>query len=145
MTGRVVSALLTALAVTVLWACVESSPQTHRYRLEVTISGSTGTDLTTTLRNESTNTVLATDSGVTAPRSYVVTGDVDYGSPRVVSVSAVVTALAAGASFSVRAMYIDESYGEPLSLTVIQAERKNTTGTTNDYSITEDIVMPYSP
>jgi hypothetical protein len=132
--------------VAVLFAgCMEPSSQTYTYRFEITVSGSTGSDLTTTLRNETEDTLLATESGTGTPRSYLVTGEIDHSSPQVVSVSADVTDLPAGESFSVKGIYVDESYEEPLSVTLVDATRTNGTAGANDYSITEHVVLPYAP
>lgn len=136
----IVSVLLVLLA-----GCMEASSQTYRYRLEITVSGSTGSDLTTTVRNETQDALLATDGGTASPRSYTVTGEIDHASPQVVSVSAVVTDLPAGESFSVTCVYVDESYEDPISFAVADATRTNGTSGANDYSITEHVVLPYTP
>jgi hypothetical protein len=140
-----IGVFLGAFVVVLLAGCMEPSSQTYTYRLEITVSGSTGSDLTTTVRNETEDTLLATDSGTGAPRSYLVTGEIDHSSPQVVSVSALVTDLPAGDSFSVKGIYVDESYEDALSLTVLDSTRTNGTGAADDYSITEHVVVPYTP
>ena len=114
------------------------------FALGVDVTGNAGTGIAITITDESGPTLLVNDAGITTlPVSRETTDTVDFSISRTFTVAVSGTAIPAGESFSVTVTYTENSYFEPITRTVDEMTKTNSTAGAANLDYTFPLVVPY--